>query len=71
MFQIFIKSPYEKYPDLWPFAICLYSFLHFILFVFLFHLIQFTLDDKNNEDLSLNFNSFLFKTHESNKLKIQ
>lgn len=42
-----VKAPVNL-PDLWTLLICIYSFVHFIFFLFLFNLIQLTL---KNDDL--------------------
>lgn len=47
---ICIKAP-SRLPDLWTVIICIYSCAHFIIFLILFNIIQFTL---RYEDLFIN-----------------
>lgn len=61
--------PPENLPDLWTLLICVYSFVHFIFFLFIFNLIQLTLkhndlyftqtESKNGVKLLFNFESLL------------
>jgi len=59
--QIYVKPP-SRFPDLWPVLISFYSFLHFTVFVIIFHVIQFTLTDNN---IPMAFGSHIFRSYYS------
>ncbi len=64
----FIFAPVPaNLPDLWTVVICGYCCSHFILFSFLFHLIQFTLPDTDNQAIEFSSACCHLKSDEKKK----